>query len=90
MKLHRNPSINVDARVPVKFFLKNSHNDLDLEHRILKVKLARYIIILNICVKLFQNPPINVGDKAMQKVNIRTYGTNPISLATSLREGIII
>ena len=33
------------------FFSKNSHSDLDLEPRTLKVKFAGDIIIPNICVK---------------------------------------
>ena len=52
-----------------RFFSKNSHSELDLKPSTLEVKLALNIIIFNICVKLHQNPSINVhvGVTAMTK-----------------------
>ena len=47
------------------FFSKSRHSDLDLEPSTLNFDLARDIIIPNICVKLYQNPLINVGVRAM-------------------------
>ena len=49
------------------FFLKNSQSYIDLEPINLKVELARDIIIPNIYVKLYWNPLINVGTRAMKK-----------------------
>ena len=49
------------------FFSKTSHRYLDFEPSDLKVKLARDIIIPNTDVKLYQNPLINVGTRAMTK-----------------------
>ena len=48
-------------------FSKNSHCDLDLGPRILKLELVQDIVILNICVKLSQNRLINKGARVMTK-----------------------
>ena len=59
-----------------KFFLKNSHCDLDLNPITLKRELVRGIVIFNICVKLYRNWIINAVARAMPKgehTNERTY-----------------
>ena len=48
-----------------KFFSKNSHCDLDLDLITLKRELIRGIVILNTCVKLYQNWITNEGTRAM-------------------------
>ena len=50
-----------------KAFSKNSHNDLDLEPRTLKVEFARDIIIPNICMNLHLKPLMNVGTRVVTK-----------------------
>ena len=49
------------------FFSKNSHCDLDLGPRTLKLKIIQDIVILNICLILNQNRLINKGDRVMTK-----------------------
>ena len=70
----------------------------------LKVELARDIIISNVCVKLYYNPSINEGARAMTKyvpytrTYVRTYTRTYLRtgqtlyppFTTSLCEGIII
>ena len=46
-------------------FSKNSHCDLDLGPRTLKLKIHQDIVILYICGKLNQNRSMNEGDRAM-------------------------
>ena len=48
MKLQQNRSINEGARAITIFFSKNSHCDLDLDPRTLKLKIIQNIIILHI------------------------------------------
>ena len=48
-------------------FPKNSHCDLDLGPRMLKLELVQDIVILNICVKYNQNRLINKGARVMTK-----------------------
>ena len=48
----------------------------------MKVELAQNIIIPNICVKLYENPSINVGARVMIKgehMYVLSYGINPMS-----------
>ena len=52
---------NEGARAMTMFFSKNSHCDLDLGLRILKLKIIQDIVILHICGKLNQNQFINEG-----------------------------
>ena len=47
-------------------FSKKS-SGLDLETRALKVEMIRDIIMPNICMKLYSNPSINVGSRAMKQ-----------------------
>ena len=49
----------------VVFFSKNSHSYFELEPSNLKFERARDIIIPNIYVKLYENPLINLGTRAM-------------------------
>ena len=46
---------------------ENSHFDLDLGPRTLKLQLIQDIVILNICVKKNQNRFINKGARVMTK-----------------------
>ena len=48
-------------------FSKNSHCDLDLGPRMLKLEHVQDIVILYICVKLNQNRLINKGARVMTK-----------------------
>ena len=48
-------------------FSKNSHCDLDLGPRTLKLEIVQDIVILNICVKKNQNRLINKGARVMTK-----------------------
>ena len=65
MKLQQNMSINEGARAMTMFFSKNSHCDLELGPRTLKLKIVQDIVILHICGKLNQNRSINEGARAM-------------------------
>ena len=49
-------------------FSKNSHRDLDLEPRTLDVEPVQDIIKSNICVKLYKNPSIYAGARAITKL----------------------
>ena len=66
MKLKQNRSINEGARA-MTVFSKNSHCDLDLGSRTLKLKIVQNIVILHICGKLNQNQnrSMNEGSRAM-------------------------
>ena len=65
-KLEQNRSINDGARAMTMFFFKkNSHCDLDLGPRTLKLKIVQDIVILHICGKLNQNRSMNEGSRAM-------------------------
>ena len=56
--------MNEGARAMTMFFSKNSHCDLDLGPRTLKLKIVQDVI-LYICGKLNQNLSMNEGSRAM-------------------------
>ena len=78
-----------------KFFSKNRHSYLDFEPNNLKVELALDIMIPNNCVKIYQNPLINAGAKAMTKFffpkNSHSYlNLEPSNLKAEYAQDIII
>ena len=48
-------------------FSKNSHGDLDIGPRMLKLELVQDIVILNICMQQNQNRFTNKGARVMTK-----------------------
>ena len=61
------------------FLFKNSHSELDFKPSAMKVDLTLDIIIPNICLELYLNPFINVGNRAMTKffLKIATVTLSP-------------
>ena len=72
MKLQQNRSINEGARAMTMFSSDNSHCDLDLGPRTLKLKIHQDIVILHICGKLNQNRSIYEGSRAMTMFFLKT------------------
>ena len=66
--IYQNLSINKSTKGITKFFFsKNSNCDLDLGLAMLKCNCLQNIVILNICVKLYQNQFTNKGIRMMRK-----------------------
>ena len=62
-------------------FSKNSHCDIDLGPRTLKLKIHQDITILHICGKLNQNRSMNEGYRAMTMFFILKIFTVTLTLA---------
>ena len=61
------PFGNTEQTCMIMYFSKNSHCDLDLSPRTLKLKFIQDIVILNICMKQNQNRLRNKGARVMTK-----------------------